>query len=411
MLVYIGVRVQVGELAMPEQQIEPQPPPVREQLPESAAELKPHTEASDLAKTNGTVSAVDANYQYWREHGGDWVEGYDQRKKKLVLYHIQELMLTQYMLEHAQSAPEQRLSVLEFGCGVGRHLRNLTRLPGVDAYGYDQSHTMAQGILRWAGKAWFDSHITVGMPTGTLPYPDKHFDIAYTAEVLVHVRPEHVDGILTELVRVCKGHILHIETSEHVQLVSDSHDGCWRHDLVAAYARLGLDCQVLPSGYTAHTPYRIVLGQQPRFTWAPAILEMYRRMERDITEGFSADAMASQQLNAELHHRVGLLTSETAQRAYEIQSARAAIAGLTESVEAEVKRADALAGELERSGEAAARSYELQQAVAGLKSQMAGLAARAAELEQLLEQERQRVETLTEQRKSFVVQASGLLRK
>jgi SAM-dependent methyltransferase len=388
---------------MPEQQIEPQPPPAQE-LSESATELKP-----DAPTTDGT--AVDANYQYWREHGGDWVEGYDQRKKKLVLYHIQELMLTQYMLEHAQSSPERPMKVLEFGCGVGRHLRNLTRLPGVDAFGYDQSQTMAQGVLRWAGKAWFDSHITVGMPTGTLPYPDKHFDIAYSAEVLVHVRPEHVDGILKELIRVCKGHILHIETSEHVQLVSDSHDGCWRHDLVAAYARLGLECQVLPSGYTAHTPYRVAVGEQPRFTWAPAILEMYRRLERDINEGFSADAMASHQLNAELHHRVALLTSESAQRAHEIQSARAAIAGLTESVEAEAKRADTLAGELEQSRAAAARSHELEQVIAAVNAQNAALTARAAELEQLWEQERQRTQTLTEQRKSFVVQASGLLRR
>ena len=37
-------------------------------------------------------------------------------------------------------------------------------------YGYDQSPTMAGGVLRWAGRQWFDSHIAVGMPTGTLPY-------------------------------------------------------------------------------------------------------------------------------------------------------------------------------------------------------------------------------------------------
>jgi SAM-dependent methyltransferase len=376
---------------------------------ENTIEVKPAAEsAAEHAKVNGSApSQVDSNYQYWREHGGDWVDGYDQRKKRQVLYHIQELMLTQYMLQHAATAPTKPMRVLEFGCGVGRHLRNLTRLPDVDAYGYDQSPTMAAGILRWSGKQWFDSHIAVGMPTGMLPYPDKHFDIVYTAEVLVHVRPEHIDGILKELVRVCRGHILHIETSEHVPLVSDSHDGCWRHDLVAAYARLGLECQVLPSGYLAHAPYRVRVLEEPRFTWPPAILEMYRRLERDMNEGFEAAIAEPAQQAAELRHRVAGLSVALEQRSAELLAARRALEEIATSLEAQAARAGMLEGQL---AEARTSEARLGAACADLRKEIAALTARAAELESLWNTERSQAQTLAEQRQTFIAEASRYLR-
>jgi SAM-dependent methyltransferase len=415
---------------MPEQNVEVQPSPVSE--PENGRaqiEVKPRTDAAAQAKSNGEV---EPNYQYWRDNGGGWIDEYDQRKKTQVLYHIQELMLTQYMLQHAATAPQRPMKVFEYGCGVGRHLANLTRLPNVDAYGYDQSHTMAAGVLRWSGKAWFDSHITVGMPTGTLPYPDQSFDICYTAEVLVHVRPEHLDGILRELVRVCRGHILHMETSEHLQLVSDSHDGCWRHDMVAAYARLGLDCQILPSGYFAHSPYRVKVLEEPRFTWAPSIIEMYRRMERDINAGFEAaainahnqqaqlqqqHALAQQQLQQQqsvLQQQLAELNALLAQRARELDAARAAIATHHAEATAHAARAGSLASELETS-QASGRALQaladqLERTIADLQKETAALATRASELEKLWEIERNTALTLAGQRRTFVESVKRHLR-
>src|SRR4051812_42063588 len=115
-----------------------------------AIELKGEVAAapSDGEGTPAPGSLVDSNYQYWRDHGETWIDGYDRRKKRQVLYHIQELMLTHYMLQHSQTAPTRPMKVLEFGCGVGRHLHNLNRLPDVDVYGFDQSHAMTRGVLR-----------------------------------------------------------------------------------------------------------------------------------------------------------------------------------------------------------------------------------------------------------------------
>ncbi|MFA6044328.1 MAG: class I SAM-dependent methyltransferase, partial [Phycisphaerales bacterium] len=100
---------------------------------------------SQPAQGLATPPQIDENYAYWREHGASWVQEYTQRKRHQVYYHIQEVMLADYVQHSAQIAQQARgegaLRVLEFGCGVGRHLANLSRLPGVDAHGYDQSST------------------------------------------------------------------------------------------------------------------------------------------------------------------------------------------------------------------------------------------------------------------------------
>src|SRR5262245_57140105 len=74
----------------------------------SGIEVKPcaddHLHRNGTAPTASTAptittppAEVEPNYQYWRDNGGEWADGYDYRKKRQVLYHIQELMLTQYI--------------------------------------------------------------------------------------------------------------------------------------------------------------------------------------------------------------------------------------------------------------------------------------------------------------------------
>lgn len=233
----------------------------------------------------GETDNIAPNYAYWRAHGGEWEQEYRQRKTNQVLYHIQEMMLTTYMLRTAQ-ANGGRLRVLEFGCGPGRHLRNLVRLPGVEPFGYDQSLSMTRGALAWCEQAWLDAHVRVGMPTGRLPYDDGEFDVVYSAEVLVHVRPEDLPGVLRELLRVARLQVLHLEPSPGVEVSSAVHDGCWNHDLPGAYRALGRACEVLPNGYEVHTPFRVALDAEPPYTWPAEIMEMCRRMERDLRAGF-----------------------------------------------------------------------------------------------------------------------------
>lgn len=222
---------------------------------------------------------VAQNYRWWREHGSEWVEEYDRRKRFQPRFHIQELMLVEYMAMHTPA------KVLEFGCGVGRHLRNLDQLPGIEVHGYDQSSTMAAGCKVWASDRWISERVRIGPPTGRLPYEDGAFDIVYTSEVLVHVRPEDLGGMLRELIRVARGQILHLEPSPHYYIHADAHEGCWNHDLVAAYRRLGRECRMLPAGYYSQTPYRVVLGRRKVYDWNPVTLALLRRLERDLVGG------------------------------------------------------------------------------------------------------------------------------
>lgn len=246
-----------------------------EQAPAESQERQP-------APTAGADHEVSPNYRYWRRHGEEWADEYDKRKRQQPYYHIQEVMLADYIAHHAPA------KVLEFGCGVGRHLQNMSEISGIEVYGYDQSQTMVDQCLRWASQTWIDECVVVGEPTGRLPYADGEFDIVFTAEVLLHTRPEDINGILAELIRVCRGHVLHLEPGDTYELVFEEHDGCWKHDLVAAYARLGRHCELLPSGFAAQRPFRVAVGEQPsRYTWSPLVLSLFRRMEQDMNRGGS----------------------------------------------------------------------------------------------------------------------------
>ncbi len=117
-----------------------------EKVTGSQVEPKPTGAPEGMPDANAAAK-IAANYEYWREHGGGWASEYDQRKKDQIYYHIQEIMLTEYVGHHAPA------KVLEFGCGPGRHLRNLSRLPGIEVFGYDQSAAMVSGARAADGKA------------------------------------------------------------------------------------------------------------------------------------------------------------------------------------------------------------------------------------------------------------------
>jgi SAM-dependent methyltransferase len=183
---------------------------------------------------------VDDNYRYWREKGLGWHAEYLRRKTFIPYYHIQELLIATVA---ELAAPT---SVLEFGCGVGRHLSYLHRIPGVEARGYDQSLTMVAEMSAWAPPGFIEKHVTIGDPVARLPFADGSFDIVFTCEVLARVRAEHVTEILMELLRVSRGLVFHIEPEPTSPLLTSDHDGCWGHDLPAIYRRLGEQPKAMP---------------------------------------------------------------------------------------------------------------------------------------------------------------------
>src|SRR5690606_2594157 len=102
--------------------------------------------------------------------------------------------------------------------------------------------------------------------------------------------------------------------------ISDgAHDGCWKHDLVAVYERLGLRCELLPSGYPEHAPYRVWKhDQEPpaaeQWRWPPLTLSLYRRLAADITTGLTT-ARTEVETHRARAAELERLAAETAQQA------------------------------------------------------------------------------------------------
>ncbi len=339
-------------------------------LDQSSHERSPATTDQDAAMTGtppGPTTHEEPNFRYWREHGAGWAAEYTRRKKQQVLYHIQEIMLTEYI---AHRAPAR---VLEFGCGPGRHLRNLRRIEGVDVYGFDQSATMVSGCATWADHAWIKDHITVGEPVGRLPFDDGAFDIVYSAEVLVHVSPEHLPGVLKELLRIARREVFHLETSPGYNLVGQEHGGCWYHDLPAAYEKLGRACEVLPRGYEVHTPYRVILDESAEaWSWSPLFLAQCRKMEEDLQPTIWSTMAAAD----EAMRRAAGAEAAAA-------DATARVAALTDDMSARTRDFESRLGEATAAVEAAQRAAgEAQAMIANLQQQLAAEQAGAAALRQ-----------------------------
>jgi SAM-dependent methyltransferase len=206
---------------------------------------------------------LDENYKYWRENGAGWFKEYERRKSTIPYFHIQELFITQLV---ANAAPAK---VLEYGCGVGRHLRNLSRIANIDANGYDQSPTMVADMANWATPEFVKSHVHVGPPVAPLPYADGEFDIVYTCEVLVHTRPEDVRFILAELMRVSKRLVFHLEPDPSTPLTAGAHHGCWGHDLAAMYRELSAEPLVLDKAFPDQLPILVPRGDHRAEEFVP----------------------------------------------------------------------------------------------------------------------------------------------
>lgn len=351
----------------------------------------PGSNAQAESATAHADAVVAPNYRYWQEHGGEWGGEYDQRKTWSVKYHIAEIMLSEYIRNHAPAR------VLEFGCGVGRHLRHLAQLDGIEVHGYDQSPTMVEQCARWADPAWFAQRVRLGPPIGRLPYEDAAFDVVYTSEVLVHVRPEDLPGILAELIRICRGHVLHLEPAPHTAICAEAHDGCWNHDLVAAYAAIGRTCERLDAGYDEHAPYRVTVAAAPRYTWPAALLALLRRMESDLRPTLAAGREVPRLREQLAEADRALETARTANRAahYEyavlfgkLEAVQRELAAAREEAQAAARRAD-----LAEAAVAAAAAREAELAAARASEQSALAAVRAER--DLLAAERERLRAAT----------------
>ncbi|KKQ23230.1 MAG: Aspartate/glutamate/uridylate kinase [Candidatus Roizmanbacteria bacterium GW2011_GWC2_37_13] len=101
---------------------------------------------------------------------------------------------------------------LDVGCGLGR-LVGWLRFFGIEAYGLDFSEyarSMSNSMVR--------KYIKLGDATN-IPYPDNHFDLVVTFDLLQHLDRGEIRKSIREMIRVSKKYIFHkIYTRENLWL-------------------------------------------------------------------------------------------------------------------------------------------------------------------------------------------------
>lgn len=92
--------------------------------------------------------------------------------------------------------------ILEVGCNTGMQLANLksmgfTSLYGIELqdYAVQKAKDYTQGINIIQGSA-FD-----------IPFKDKFFDLVFTSGVLIHISPENLPGVFSEMYRCSKKYL------------------------------------------------------------------------------------------------------------------------------------------------------------------------------------------------------------
>jgi len=109
------------------------------------------------------------------------------------------------MVEHYGLKSGDR--VLDVGCGKGFLLYDFTKvLPGIEVCGIDVSQYAIENA-----KEEVRDRLTVGNAT-SLPWPDEHFDFAYSINTLHNLHCYDLDKALRELDRVGKKKYLCVES-------------------------------------------------------------------------------------------------------------------------------------------------------------------------------------------------------
>ena len=227
----------------------------------------------------GAPADIRPNEDWWQRHGGlGWQKEVDARRSWQPHYAQQEAFLRNLFI----GLPPVR--ALDFGCGYGRHLNYLRRIPGLEIHGCDMSPTMLEGAAAYLDDPEFvKERVHRIQPRARLPFPDGYFDVVFTSEVLIHVEAEDLKVLLRELWRVSSRMVFHIENRpvDRSQRENDEHSGCWLHDFRGAYRELfGLELDVMPDLIDRQCVYLAHRAEPALVPAARLVARDYRTMNR-----------------------------------------------------------------------------------------------------------------------------------
>lgn len=142
-------------------------------------------------------------YAYWQEraqeHGRTGVGDLGRPRADFEAYTEDDKRLLIPFLKSRLHGNERRL--LDFGCGFGRFTHELSRLVSEKAVGVDATPEFLE-IAHTENRN--PSKVSFHLARGTLPFPDREFDILWVSYVLIHIVGAEKTRVISELLRVLR---------------------------------------------------------------------------------------------------------------------------------------------------------------------------------------------------------------
>ena len=137
-------------------------------------------------------------------------------------------LITQNHIDYVTAQLNNCINILDFGPGDGRMFIAYKHLKSVSAF--DITDIRKSILLEQASKYSFEFVLTTDEVVGQLPYNNKRYDAAVATEVLLHQRPENIERVMLELLRVSKKVIVITWQEDNVNYGSGKSSHCFHHD-------------------------------------------------------------------------------------------------------------------------------------------------------------------------------------
>ena len=176
--------------------------------------------------------------RYWTVR--DFMKDTLDSPERAAIHHRETRFITERVLE---LAPRR---VLDVGCSFGAVVKSLAERGVPTVVGIDLSPLGVAQAQRFVGPLP-NAHLLEASATA-LPFPSNSFDAVITRSVMSILPPDVADAARRELVRVCRGTVLHLENETSAGERAHS----FPHNNAAAYHAMGFHEVVREPGPVRH---------------------------------------------------------------------------------------------------------------------------------------------------------------
>ena len=128
---------------------------------------------------------------------------------------------------------DRSIKILEVGCGVGMKLYSLQQLGFTNLCGID--------VQRYAVERSKQVHSSMDIICGRandIPFKDSYFDVVFTSGLLIHISPENIHEVLSEIYRCSSKYIWgweYYSDSYEKVVYRENEELLWKADFAKLY--------------------------------------------------------------------------------------------------------------------------------------------------------------------------------